>query len=149
LAPKGYGKSTLAVSMLGAGAQLLTDDTLRLRLGDQPVAVPGMYSIRLRDDSAKHSQRPGTAEFDGKFLVDEWRDNELFPGEAPLDALYLLAPVRPSPDRPPVARRRLSPTEAVLGVAQHGKIALLLGKSEAGIVARRIGAVASKVPVYR
>ena len=149
LAPKGYGKSTLAISMVGGGAQLLTDDTLRLRLGDPPIAVPGMYSIRLRDDSAKFAQRPTSAEFDGKHLIDTWGDRELCPGEAPLVALYLLAPVAPSAERAAVVRRQLSPMHAMLGVAQQGKISALLGKTEGGVVARRIGALAAKVPVYR
>jgi hypothetical protein len=149
LAPKGYGKSTLALSMLGAGAQLITDDTLRIRLGDSPIAVPGMYSIRLRGDSAERAKRSVTPEFDGKFLVDEWRDDELLPDEAPLAALYLLAPTKPSSDRPAVARHQLPTMHAMLGAAQQGKIAMLLGKTEGGIVARRMAALAARIPVYR
>jgi hypothetical protein len=148
LAPKGYGKSTLAISMVGGGARLLTDDTLRLRLADPPIAVPGMYSIRLRDDSAKHVQRPTTSEFDGKVRIEEWRDDELSAGEAPLAALYLLAPVSPAPDRPAVARRRLKPIEAMLGVAQQGKISMILGKTEGGTLARRMAILATRVPIY-
>jgi hypothetical protein len=149
LAPKGFGKSTLAVSMIAGGAQLLTDDTLRLRLADPPIAVPGMFSVRLREDSAAHVQRPTSAEFDGKRLVDEWRENELFPGEAPLVALYLLAPVQSGANRPAIARRELPPIQAMLGVTQQGKISMILGKTEGGVVARRMAALVGKVPVYR
>jgi hypothetical protein len=90
-----------------------------------------------------------TPEFDGKFLVDEWRDDELLPDEAPLAALYLLAPMKPSADRPAAARHQLPPMHAMLGAAQQGKIAMLLGKAEGGIVARRMAALAARIPVYR
>ncbi|MFI5229274.1 MAG: hypothetical protein ACHQWU_09415, partial [Gemmatimonadales bacterium] len=46
LAPKFSGKSTLALALVNAGADLLTDDTLPVDLEAVPRAWPGVHSAR-------------------------------------------------------------------------------------------------------
>jgi hypothetical protein len=53
LGDSGYGKSTLAACMLAAGARLLTDDLLLVRVtGDGYLAYPGPARIKLLPDTA-------------------------------------------------------------------------------------------------
>lgn len=53
LGDSGYGKSTLAASMLAVGARLLTDDLLMARpAGEGYVAYPGPARIKLLPDTA-------------------------------------------------------------------------------------------------
>ena len=97
LAPKGYGKSTLAMALTQAGARLVTDDTLPIELresaGPSPVdsgdhvaadprsasplafAWPGVHSVRLKDDSlrALANARPSVETHEGKQIVTDSR----------------------------------------------------------------------------
>ena len=52
LAPKFYGKSTLALALTYAGGRLITDDTLGVMPGEPPICIPGVHSVRLRAESA-------------------------------------------------------------------------------------------------
>ena len=54
LGSKGMGKSTIAWALVRAGAKLITDDTLRVRLGPQLTAYPGVHELRLRPDVATY-----------------------------------------------------------------------------------------------
>ncbi len=54
LGPSGAGKSTLAACLIGQGADLVTDDMLRLQLIDGvPFVHLGPYRLKLQDDSAQ------------------------------------------------------------------------------------------------
>jgi hypothetical protein len=152
LGPKGFGKSALAMALVSNGASLLTDDTLRLRLSPRAVATPGPHSIRLWNDVADHLGRRSAMvpEPDGGKLVGRsLPDDELSHEPAPLAALYLLAPVRPSVDLAGARRTLLPSVEATLGVIQHAKIALLLGKDEGAALLQRAASLASATPVFR
>ena len=152
LGPKGFGKSALAMALVSAGATLLTDDTLRLRLGPRTMATPGLHSIRLWNDVADHLGRRSAMvpEPDGGKLVGRsLPDDEVSHESVPLAALYLLSPVRPTPDVATGRRTLLPSVEATLGVLQHAKIALLLGKSEGAVLLHRAAALTSATPVFR
>ncbi len=54
LGPSGAGKSTLAACLIGRGADLVTDDMLRLQLeGQRALVHAGPYRLKLHRDSAE------------------------------------------------------------------------------------------------
>ena len=145
LGAKGFGKSTLALALVRAGARLLADDTLRVRPGTPPIAEPGLRSARLRSDSADYLARRSAAdgEPDGaKFVVRRFAEQELADGPAPLSTIYLLSPVNALPDGAAVRRRELTASEATLALVANAKAAALLGKDEGGALLRRTAAIA-------
>jgi hypothetical protein len=56
-APKYQGKSTLACALTDLGALLVTDDSLVLRPGTPVHGGPGVPSLRLRREAARHLGR--------------------------------------------------------------------------------------------
>jgi hypothetical protein len=151
LGMKGRGKSTLALALVSAGARLLTDDTLRVRLADACMATPGLHSARLWHDAADALGRRDAArlEPDGdKLVVDLLDDDEMANASAPLDALYLLAPISGEGGSEGVRRLALASLPATLGILPHTKIAPLLGGTEAGAVMERMAALVRRVPVF-
>jgi hypothetical protein len=151
IAPKGFGKSTTAMSLLRQGGRLLTDDTLPVRAGEPVMARPGVHGVRLREDSAgtfAGDQTTAPTLNADKLLLTGFDADRLALEPAPLDAIYLLAPVRADDDGELVTRRRLSPMESALVLVAHGKLATLLGRAEAGRTLARASAIARTVPVY-
>ena len=75
LGRSGAGKSTLAACLVAGGADLVTDDMLRLLFEDGvPVVYPGPYRLKLVSDSAErflpHAARAGYFNtVTGKILV--------------------------------------------------------------------------------
>ena len=152
LAPKGFGKSSLGMALVAEGAKLLTDDTLRLRLAPRPIATPGPHSVRLWDDVADQLGRRSSMVQEpdsGKLVVRSLPEEEVSSESAPLVALYLLAPVRALAEGNTVHRQLLAPIEATLGILQHAKIALLLGKTEGAVLLDRAATLARTTPVFR
>lgn len=151
IAPKGYGKSTTAMSLLRQGARLLTDDTLPVHVGETVMAHPGVHGVRLREDTAEqfaaeHAIAP-TLNADKK-LLSAFEDDRVAHEPVPLDAVYLLSPVRSDGVDAPVTRSRLSPLESALVLVAHGKMATLLGRDEGGRTLTRASRIARTVPVY-
>ena len=151
LAPKHYGKSTLAFAMMQRGAQLLTDDTLPVEFGHPVRLRPGVHSVRLWTDSAERlaSDRIGTGrEYGGKHIVDRIPEDRVADQAVPLSAMYVLNP--PGKQAPPdlVRRARLPDVSAAMALVQHAKLGALLGKSEAPVLFERAVATARVVPVY-
>jgi len=152
LAPKGYGKSTLASALLRAGAHLVTDDMLVVELGRQPMALPGIFGLRLRDDSA---HKLLTGEFltrrgvDGKHVVETLNDDRVMLEKAPLTAIYVLQPVPFIPGDRLLKRARLAPRQAAMEIITHNRIAPLLGATEAPTLIHRATALATGAPVFR
>ena len=85
----------------------------------------------------------------GKLVAHSLSEAEVATTSAPLAALYLLAPVRARDDAGSAHRQLLPAVEATMGVLQHAKIALLLGKSEGGVLLQRAAALSNATPVFR
>ncbi len=157
LAPKGYGKSTLASALMKAGAQLVTDDMLVVELSQRPTALPGIFGLRLRDDSADRflADRFLTVDFrsrrgvDGKNVVDTRDDDRMMLQKAPLAAIYILDPVPFIPGDRVLRRISLAPRMAAMQMITHNRIAPLLGAAEAPTLLDRTTALATRVPVFR
>jgi hypothetical protein len=151
LAPKFYGKSTLALACTYAGARLITDDTLAVMPGDPAVCIPGVHAVRLRSESAAHFPRTrGIAPADeGGRVVDELPDEKLMTQQAPLAALYLLSPVERDAATEPVRRVAVPAIPGTLAVLGYAKMGSLFREAEAAANFERAAAVTRTVPVYR
>jgi len=145
VAPRGYGKSTLAMALVANGARLIADDTVRLS-GAPPRAAVAVPSLRLREDAAARFGVEVEPEMGDKVIV---RDAPIATERwLPLDAIYVLVP-RTSDDAATLIRReQLGSLEATLALVRHGKIAALLGGHEAASVLPRASAVATAVPIF-
>lgn len=151
LAPKGYGKSTLALSLVNAGARLVTDDTVAVDPTLPVTVLPGVHRMRLCDDAATRFVPAAAAAergVDGKRVIDERADARRILDPAPLAAIYLLAPVRAEHTDQVVQRRLLPARLAAMSLVRHAKIGALLGGTEAPLVIERAAAIARSIPVY-
>lgn len=151
IAPKHHGKSTLALSLVKAGARLLTDDTLPVEPGPPAVARAGLHSTRLWEDSAAlvalgeaHPSQEGA-----KRVFSALPDELVTHDEAPLDALYLLSPTLEAKDGKPAWRTKLNQIESAMVMLAHSKLAPLLGGSERPALFRAAASLAQTVPVYK
>ena len=154
LAPKGYGKSTLALALTQAGARLVTDDTLPIELpgADSATVVrawPGVHSVRLKDDSLRaiSTARPAVGTNEGKQIVTDLPGDRRTMGPAPLAALYLIDPVHP--EGADVTWVALPSMLAAMSVVAHVKIGKMLGATAAPVMLERAAAIARQVPVRR
>lgn len=157
LAPKGFGKSSLALALSGLGARLVTDDTLPVDDADPPRAWPGVLGLRLRDDAlaalgvqgAGPAGTAGEMTRDGKRVVALPGEERAARGPLPLAALYLLDPTPAIAGAAPVSRTPLAPTSAALVVTAHVKIGRMLGAGAAPTMLARAARVVRTVPVHR
>ena len=149
LAPKGHGKSTLATALLGAGAKLLSDDTLPVATAGAVRLRPGVPQLRLWRDSALTLAGDRAEEATGsrKLVLDRLEPTSLAEG-ATFGAAYIIVPARPREDQPAVSRILCAQIQATLGLVEHTKLGPLLGGVDAGIVFEQAATVASQVPVY-
>jgi hypothetical protein len=148
LAPKGFGKSSLALAAVRAGARLATDDTLPVLLGAPVTAWPGIQSLRVHDDvvSALGAEAPGAETREGKRLLTSLDPAQLLDAPAPLAAIYLLAPIDDD-DLPPVEYETLPTPIAAMAIVSHVKIARMLGAAASATMLERAAAIARTVPV--
>ena len=151
VAPKGHGKSTLALALAQRGGRLLSDDaTVLAARGAAVQALPGVHAVRLWPDSADaldaHAYgEPGA--LGRKLVVHDVPDALRAERAAPLRAVYVLAP----PDDAPAAaaeRTRMGEVGAALALVRHATAGGLLGGGEAPRVLARAADVARRVPVY-
>ena len=149
LAPKGFGKSTLALALGASGARLATDDTLPVEPSAAPQAWPGVHSLRVHDDAlaAVGAARPALDTREGKRIVSELAPHQLMSHHTPLAAIYLLDPV--PPEAGTVTRTALPAMLAAMGVVAHVKIGRMLGPAAAGPMLERAAAITRTVPVFR
>lgn len=149
MAPKFYGKSTLACALADAGASLVTDDALALRGGDGVVGGPGVPAVRLRQESAMHLRRvPATLPDES----GEWRHTERMSEQMvvsdwmPVDALYVLSPV--SPEWRLVERTPIPAIPAAMTMVRHAKLGALLAGPLAVEYLERATSIVTSVPVF-
>jgi hypothetical protein len=149
VAPKGWGKSTLALALANAGAPLLTDDTLPVSPGTPPVAWPGLHSLRLHDDAvaALGAAATDVARDDGKRLARPAARVPLAREPVPLAALHLLLPAAAIDGGAVAARVPLAPTQALAGVLGNARSGEMLGADGQPELLRRVAALARAVPV--
>jgi hypothetical protein len=167
LAPKGYGKSTLALALTQAGGRLVTDDTLPIELPTSvgtpgaldvaadaaPRAVaqawPGVHSVRLREDSMRAigTVHPAVETNEGKQIITDIPGDRRTQQAAPLAALYLLDPVHPQGAEATWAP--LPSMLAAISVVAHVKIGKMLGAAAAPVMLERAAAITRHVPVRR
>jgi hypothetical protein len=100
LAPSGFGKSTLAMSLTLSGARFMSDDAVPVRVvGSEVIASPGVPSPRFRQDAFERCQDalPNPITLDnGKVSAGEKLAGDVIEArERPLAAIYLLNPVMP------------------------------------------------------
>lgn len=152
LAPKHYGKSTLARALLGAGARLLTDDVIAMEAAEHGARMrPGVQHIRLWPDAVAGLRLDRAASSSGspKQIFADLTDDQLMAAAVPSVALYLLAPRPAEPAAPAVLRTQLSTVEAVLVLLGHTKLGALLGPTERLRLFQKVADLAEAVPVYR
>lgn len=151
LAPKGFGKSSLALALVHAGAALVTDDTLPIEPTSPPRAWPGVHSLRVHEDAlaALAIAAQGVVTREGKVALHAMPDVRLSTTPLPLAAIYLLAPTE-SPERAQaVVRTPFSPVFAAGAVTAHVKIGRMLGPDAAATMLERVAPIVRSVPVLQ
>ena len=148
LAPKFHGKSTLAMALVSAGGRLLSDDTLPIDPGPPAMLWPGVHRVRLWEDSARRLRAPVSREDGAKHLVDSLPREQLQAERVPVDAAYLLVPVKPVAGQSATRRVRLTPVRSALSMVVHAKLAPLLGKEESANLLDHAVAVSMSTPIY-
>lgn len=154
LAPKGYGKSTLAAALVGAGGHFLADDLVATQ-GDETgwTALPGIPALHLRLDAADHLRHipliattPDTPASQGKLALRPGAPPE---GDAPrtLGAVYLLTPCAARPGDP-VSRHQIPPARATVALLSQVKLGVLLGTEGQAELLPQVAKLAQAVPVY-
>ena len=150
LAPKHHGKSTLCSALVLAGARALSDDTVPVRLGTEPLLSPGLPRLRLWTDTAarlfsvEHDET-GTLR---KHLMHRLEDTQVETRTVPFRAAYVLNPVTELPDGSAVSRERLDTVAATISLVMHAKLGPVLTGVESPVVLSMAAAVARAVPVY-
>jgi len=148
LGPKHAGKSTTALALVTAGARLLADDAVVVRVDESgtPWAAAGVQRPRLWVDSVRALRLQAGPSEGEKPTLDPLPREQLQPVEVPLRACYVLNPV--SAAGAAVVRNELSPVHAALAFVQFSKLGALLGGSEAPLVLDRAATLAGAVPTY-
>ena len=152
LAPKFHGKSTTAAALVDSGARLLADDVVAVATSGRPVVLPSVPFIQLWKDSAARVA-PGSVAVPGDEagpkLQRRWDGSEQnADAAAPLDAVYLLAPVPPAAATG-IRRIRLSGVEGALALLGQAKVGNLLGVERRADLLQATSELADRIPVYR
>jgi hypothetical protein len=156
IGPRGSGKSSLAVHLLEAGLELISDDTLPVAAaGAQPLALPSYPSVRLWEQRLPamlrgmrfpriHPTIPkvrvpvGTAGF-GTFAKSP----------APLELVYVLEPLAVGAPRRP-SFENVDPASALAELVRHSAVGhLIAGTSVEADRLATLARVASAVSMRR
>jgi len=152
VAPKGSGKSTMAVGLTTRGGRLITDDMLAVDLTTPPMARPGVHSPRLWDDSLEKLggiDLPRTVLPSSKSVLLGLSDDALMSDSVPLQAVYVIVPRATIEGGRSVSRRRLGPSEGALALIANTKLGpLLAGGLESAKLVSQSATLARLVPVY-
>ena len=150
VAPKTFGKSTLAFALASAGATFISDDTLPVELTETPRVRPGIDHVKLWSDSARRFTGGEDSAPDGRRGKRTFTMQAMEPSaRLPLSAVYLLTPARGDAGGPAARRDRLPAVPATLALVRHAKLGGLVGGVEAARLLDQAGHVAQSVPVYR
>jgi len=151
LAPKFFGKSTLACALTDGGAQLVTDDALAVRVRDVVECAPGVPAIRLRPQAAAHL-RTGSglqgAESEGWRHLERRDVHETITNWMPLGALYVLQPRQPAEMPTAATREPLFGSDAALALVRFAKLGGLLRGALAVDYLGMAADIATRTPVY-
>jgi hypothetical protein len=144
----GKGKSTMATLMCAANARIVTDDVLRLRIGDDAVrSYLGATEARLRKSAVELARSFGVAPQVRKTSDD--RDAvKLAPSGTDLLALAAIVVPEPRRDIDRVELVRLSAADALLALLRYPRI---VGWVEPGVLAtqfQHLADIVQRVPVY-
>ena len=154
LGGKHFGKSTLALALVRAGARLVSDDLIAIAPGTHgnPARVrPGIASARLWNDAAIELRiwgmgvhvKPGI-----KSTVTDFAPETVWAGHAPLGAIYLLDPT-PAGSEQACSREQLRGANALIALAHQTKLAdSLIGLRAAGGQLRLAADVAATSTVW-
>lgn len=140
--PAGAGKSTVAQLLVGDDRTLLSDDALRIDIGDVVTAHRGTVRSRLRSSIAVQDDADVSTSADGRLVVDR---GEPAPPTDMLRAV-LCPQLSPMFDRPRV--RAVPPAVAVAELARAWPLA---GVSSPGLLTAQLAHAADlvgRVPVY-
>ena len=150
MAPKGYGKSTLAAALMAAGSRLISDDAVPVAGLSDHVArlLPGIFQVRLWGDSAAQVGLGSPSAAGRKVVVTEFANDRLLTEPVPFAAAYVLAPVTANASGAVVERIRLTEIEGAMALVEHSKIGALLGGTEGPAFFDQAVSVARRVPVY-
>lgn len=153
LAPKGFGKSSMALALVKAGGSLVSDDLLPIMPGTPPLALPGVRSLRVREDAAEAVgvDSLATSTREGKIALDQSAGRMAPDIPLPLAAIFILAPTtEPMPeDEDPIVRRPFAPVLAAAALVAHVKIGRMLGSGAASPMLERAASISHMVPVHQ
>lgn len=153
LAPKYFGKSTIATALTAAGAGLLGDDLLVVSAGPPATVQPGVASVRLWADAAAALPLGDISQTlirGVKTTVTGFRDSALARTPTAFGDIYLLSPVKTDAVSSAVSRTRISPVEGAIALARHTKLPdSLVGLRAAGSQLATAAKIAASVPVWR
>ena len=143
VAPRGTGKSTLAMACMREGCPLVADDVVVLRRTPHGVTVtPSGLPLRVHERTAQAvgmvTEAPDTW---GKVRVH----GRMAPHDVPLSAIYVLGAVDGTAR---VERASRAPRAAALALLANGKITELLGVNAAGDALSRCAALVHDAPVF-
>ena len=149
LGPKGAGKTTMALTLSGMGAAVLSDDVVPVEPGDPPRARPGVDRLRIRRDVAEAAGRTGAGDraTDGRVEVEP--DVVADGASVPLAALYVLVPVEADDSDHRVRRERMTGPGAALALMGELKLGPLLAPWRGAELLEACASLERGVPVYR
>ncbi len=150
LAPKGYGKSTLAAAVISYGGLLLSDDAVPVIPGDGDVCTmsPGVLQVRLWSDSAERVGALPSSIEGRKVVISELPEGRVARTSVTMSAAYVLLPVVAHAGKPVVTRERVGDVEATMALVEHSKVGALLGGVHGAALFTRAADIARRVPVY-
>ena len=149
LAPKRFGKTTLAMSLFDAGARFVTDDSLAIAAGDSVLVLPGVQCLRVSAEDRPAALGPAVSPGrDGKIVLPPVPEARAVTTPAHLSALYFLNPVRPEAAIEPATRARVPGVPATIRMLAHMKVGRMLGSSFARTLFDGVADVTARTPVY-
>ena len=153
LAPKGFGKSSMALAMVQAGGSLVSDDLLPVQPGNPPMALPGIRSLRVHEDAVSAVGVTATSEAtrEGKVALHQNAGRMAPDTPLPLAAIFVLAPTMEPllATEPPVLRTPFAPVLAAAALVAHVKIGRMLGSGAAAPMLERAASISRMVPVHQ